>query len=96
MNYKDLIAELLSDPQKLKQKKPFTRGADPSFAPIHPKDIHLNETIEAYLPAYKKHIVTQEEFMNELDPNCHSVLFDDNIPSICLKTLTSITTRRST
>lgn len=86
MNYKDLIAELLSDPQKLKQKKPFTRGADPSFAPIHPKDIHLNETIEAYLPAYKKHIVTQEEFMNELDPNCHSVLFDDNIPSICLKT----------
>ena len=86
MNYKDLIAELLSDPIKLKQKKPFTRGADRSYEPTHHKDVHLNETIEAYLPAYRKNIVTQEEFMNELDPNCHEVLFDDNIPSICLKT----------
>lgn len=86
MDYKKLIAELLSDPVKLKQKKPFTRGADTSYEPIHPSDVHLNETIEAYLPAYRKRIVTQEEFMNELDPNCHAVLFDDNIPSICLKT----------
>ena len=85
-NYKDLIKELLSDPQKLKQKRPFTRGADMGYQPTHPKDIHLNETIEAYLPAYRKIIVTQEEFMRELDPNSHSVLFDDNIPSICLKT----------
>lgn len=85
-NYKDLIKELLSDPVKLKQKRPFTRGADTNYEPTHPRDIHLNETIEAYLPAYRKHIVTQEEFMNELDPNCHAVLFDDNIPSICLKT----------
>lgn len=86
MDYRKLIAELLSDPVKLKQKKPFTRGADTNYEPIHPSDVHLNETIEAYLPAYRKRIVTQEEFMNELDPNCHAVLFDDNIPSICLKT----------
>ena len=85
-NYKDLIKELLSDPQKLKQKKPFTRGADMGYQPTHPKDIHLNETIEAYLPAYKKIIVTQEQFMRELDVDSHDVLFDDNIPSICLKT----------
>lgn len=86
MNYKDLIAELLSDPVKLKQKKPFTRGADATYEPTHPKDVHLNETIEAYLPAYRKHTVTQEQFMRELDENSHDVLFDDNIPSICLKT----------
>ena len=86
MNYKDLIKELLSDPVKLKQKKPFTRGADTAYEPTHPKDVHLNETIEAYLPAYRKCIVTQEQFMRELDENSHDVLFDDNIPSICLKT----------
>ena len=86
MNYKDLIKELLSDPVKLKQKKPFTRGADTSYEPTHTKDVYLNETIEAYLPAYRKHTVTQEQFMRELDENSHDVLFDDNIPSICLKT----------
>ena len=86
MNDKDLIAELLSDPVKLTQKKPFTRGADATYEPTHPKDVHLNETIEAYLPAYRKHTVTQEQFMRELDENSHDVLFDDNIPSICLKT----------
>lgn len=85
-DYKDLIKELLSDPQKLKQKRPFTRGADMGYQPTHPEDIHLNETIEAYLPAYKKIIVTQEQFMRELDVDSHDVLFDDNIPSICLKT----------
>lgn len=86
MNYKDLIKELLSDPQKLKQKKPFTRGSDTGYEPTHPKDIHLNETIEAYLPSYKRIVVTQEQFMKELDVDSHDVLFDDNIPSICLKT----------
>ena len=86
MNYKDLIKELLSDPHKLKQKKPFTRGADVSVEPSTPRDVDLNDTIEAYLPRYRKEIVTQEEFMKELDPATHSVLFDDNIPSICLKT----------
>ena len=86
MNYKDLIKELLSDPHKLKQKKPFTRGADVSVEPIVPRDVELNDTIEAYLPRYRKEIVTQEEFMRELDPATHYVLFDDNIPSICLKT----------
>ena len=85
-NYKDLIKELLSDPVKLKQKRPFTRGSDMGYEPTHPKDIRLSETIEAYLPAYRKHVVTQEQFMRELDEHSHDVLFDDNIPSICLKT----------
>ena len=86
MNYKDLIKELLSDPVKLKQKKPFTRGVDMNHEPIHPQDIHVNDTIEAYLPEYRRQVVTQEQFIRELDPNAHDVLFDDNIPSICLKT----------
>ena len=86
MSYKDLIKELLSDPVKLKQKKPFTRGVDMNHEPIHPQDIHVNDTIEAYLPEYRRQVVTQEQFMRELDPNSHEVLFDDNIPSICLKT----------
>lgn len=86
MDYKDLIRDLLSDPKKLKQKKPFTRGSDSSVLPNCPSNVELNETIEAYIPTYKREVVTQEQFMRELDVNCHDVLFDDNIPSICLKT----------
>ncbi len=86
MNYKDLIRNLLSDPKKLKQKKPFTRGADSNVLPNCPSSADLGETIEAYIPTYRREIVTQEQFMRELDPATHDVLFDDNIPSICLKT----------
>ena len=86
MYYKDLIKDLLSDPVKLKQKRPFTRGADMGVEPRVPNNVELNDTIEAYLPRYKRDIITQETFMRELDPACHDVLFDDNIPSICLKT----------
>lgn len=85
MNYKDLIKELLSDPHKLLQKRPFTRGNDRGIHAELPDTIDLNDTLEAVLPRYRKEIVTQEQFMEELDPNSHSVLFDDNIPSICIK-----------
>lgn len=86
MNYKELINELLSDPHKLMQKKPFTRGSDISFKSSLPDFVGLNETIEAALPSFRKETVTQEQFMQELDSASHAVLFDDNIPSICIKT----------
>ena len=84
--YKEIIKELLADPHKLKQKKPFTRGEDPSgqFTPMA-YSVNLNDTMEAHIPSYRRVIITQEQFMRELDPECHDVLFDDNIPSICVK-----------
>lgn len=86
MSYQNLIKELLSDPNKLLQKKPFTRGNDRSVGSFYPDTIDLNHTLKAVLPNFRKEIVTQEQFMEELDVNSHSVLFDDNIPSICIKT----------
>lgn len=86
MTYKELIKELLSDPEKLKLKKPFTRGADPTIQSHSADWIDLNDMVTASLPNYRYEVVTQEQFMKELDPATHSVLFDDNIPSICIKT----------
>lgn len=87
MGYKEQIKELLSNPQKLKQKKPFTRGENRKSMEFgfSVDSVGLNETLEAYIPSFEKEIVTQEQFLRELDPNCHDVLFDDNIPSICIK-----------
>jgi hypothetical protein len=85
-NYKKLINDLLKDPEKLKLKKPFVRGTQRETTPIDDKLVLGNEFISALLPSQKFHCVSQETFQNELDPNAHDVLFDDNIPSICLKT----------
>lgn len=83
--YELLIQELLSDPEKLKLKKPFTRGADRSYMPPHKEYAEVGEKIHATLPTYREYVVPQEQFLRELDPNCHDVLFDENIPSICVK-----------
>lgn len=84
LDYKEQIKSLLADPDKLKQKKPFTRGAE-NKRTHYPNAVSIGESIAMPLPSYLKRIVPQEQFLRELDPNCHDVLFDENIPSICVK-----------
>lgn len=86
-NYREQIKELLSDPEKLKTKKPFTRGVDFSHCGCnsHQTTSEIGHTVTASLPVYRRKIVTQEQFLTELDPMAHNVLFDENIPSICVK-----------
>ena len=85
MSYQDLINDLLSDPDKLRQKRPFTRGASRDGRSRKQPVIQVGQTVIADLPDYRSRVVSQETFMRELDPNCHDVLFDENIPSICVK-----------
>ena len=85
MNYKEQIAELLKDPQRLKKKKPFTRGVERSRFYTGETQVDLGSTIDATLPNTRFEVVPQEQFLRELDPCAHDVLFDENIPSICVK-----------
>lgn len=86
MNYKEQIEELLADPQKLLQKKPFYRGTTTKMIPrVFSTDVELNGTIEATLPYLMKKPVAQDRFIQELDPMSHDVLFDENIPHITMK-----------
>ena len=85
MYYKDLIKELLLSPKKLKTKKPFVRGMEFGYEPEYPENIDIGNKIQAQPPTVRYKIVTQERYMRELDPYCHDVLFDENIPSICVK-----------
>lgn len=84
LEYEILIKELLSNPEKLKLKKPFTRGLTPLNGLLN-MEVSANENLYARLPSYRRQVVTQEQFLMELDPNSHTCLFDDNIPSICVK-----------
>jgi hypothetical protein len=80
-----MIEALLADPVKLKTKKPFTRGADRRDIPTKQRMVNVGEALEARAPRYHRYEVPQEQFLRELDEACHDVLFDENIPSLCVK-----------
>lgn len=78
-----LIRKLLKSPDKLREKRPFTRGAERTK--VDESAVAVGGKVQATLPTHKRYTVSQERFLRELDPNCHNVLFDENIPSICVK-----------
>lgn len=84
--YQRLLKELLSNPDKLRSKKPFVRGVDRIDSPPLQPSIEVGKTVVASLPMTSYITVSQDQFLRELDPNSHDVLFDENIPSICVKT----------
>lgn len=88
MKHEEQKAKLLKNPELLIQKKPFTRGSEigNDFCGYNSSTINLGGMITASIPSIKRYIVTQEQFLRELDVRCHDVLFNDNLPSICVKT----------
>lgn len=86
-NRQNIIDDFLAHPQKMLYKRPFTRGCiSPSVNDTSDgKECDINNIREARLPRIKKCIVSQERFVKEIDPNCHDVIFDKNLPSICVK-----------
>ena len=79
------IQYLLANPDELRRKKPFTRGSG-SYTPKHDGNTARNgETMIATLPDFEREIISQARFLAELDPACHDILFDENIPSITAK-----------
>lgn len=83
------IASLLADPDKLLQTTPYYRRIDSSRASY---DI-FGRTVEsvgtktrATLPSIKRVEVPIPVLLRELDPWSHSVLWDENIPSLTIKT----------
>lgn len=87
LNRREAINALLSNPDKLLQKKPFTRGSS-TFGVNdynYGSDVSLTDTRTAVLPDVQKQIITQDKFLKELDPQCHEIMFDTNLPSICVK-----------
>lgn len=89
MTRQEITEYLLSDPERLLMKKPFTRGGDFSSTlktGIFPsRKVDINEMSRVRLPRMKFNVIPQEQYLMELDPECHKVLFDNNIPSITMK-----------
>lgn len=78
---------LLRNVDALLQKKPFFRGSDTSSTNdgSDGQSATITETRSVRLPKISKTVVSQEKFLKELDPMSHEVLFDNNLPSICVR-----------
>lgn len=87
-DYREQIDKLINNPSELLNKQPFFRGYDQIsniFSAFIPKTVGINDTIKATLPMLKKRVITQDQFLMELEPSNHKVLYDQNIPSITMK-----------
>lgn len=82
MTREEYKIQLLSDPMSLIRKKPFYRGVKRGTNPQCDCKADVNEMFEAKLPGFKYNVVTQDQFLEELEPDSHKVLFDDNVPAI--------------
>lgn len=85
MDTEKLIDYLLADPERLLERKPFTRGADMKSMDSDFPGVYAGGRVRAMLPKVKRNVISQDQYIAELDPNMHTVLFDENIPSICVK-----------
>lgn len=82
---KERIKQLLSDPDnELLCDLPFTRGGDLDNDTSN-TTINVGQRVRVQLPNINRKVITQTEYMKELDPMFHKVLFDDNVPSITVK-----------
>lgn len=83
------IESLLSEPHNLLKKKPFSRevcrSEDHMSQFAASGEIPITGTVTATLPRVKRKIIPQTRFARELDVFSHDVLFDENIPAICVK-----------
>lgn len=82
--YKEMVNELLASPEKLRKKKPFVRGATMEAMPSVNK-VYMTSVSDAKIPSIYYKTIPQEQYIRELDPQSHSVLFDENVPSLCVK-----------
>lgn len=81
------VEYLLNHPDELLKKKPFFRGSS-SFSVddiIDGEDMLVTGKVRVQTPSINKNAISQSRFPKELDPNSHEVMFDENLPSICVK-----------
>lgn len=79
------VRKLLRSRERLLRRKPFTRGASFVKGSKMLKS-SFGGTVPAMLSSVRRNVVSQDVYESELNPYMHRVLFDKNIPSICVRT----------
>lgn len=86
MTRQEIIKSLLADPEgKLLKKRPFYRELTIQ-SPSLRGTVGVGGKATVSLPRIRYTVVDQSQYLRELNVNCHKVLTDENIPSVCVKT----------
>lgn len=85
MTPQEKLQYLLDNPEEMIKKKPFTRGSDRYTQDQENGHARVGETVDVTVPEFERNIISPDRYLAELDPACHDVLFDNNIPSITAK-----------
>lgn len=85
MKRQEIVHGLLANPDKLLMKKPFYREVEVR-TPSLTGTVDVGGKVSVKLPSIRFVAVDQSQFLQELNVNCHKVLTDSNIPSVCVKT----------
>lgn len=79
------VEELISNPSVILEKKPFHRGCKAEDIRDEYTSAYVGSTTKAALPNRRSIPVSQDRFLQELDPMSHVVHFDETIPDIAVK-----------
>ena len=74
--------DFLLAPTKLLYKKPFTRGANDEYIRIYNQDVMDDTSLIAEIPSYTGRTISQAQYLLELDPNAHAIMFNDDLPRL--------------
>jgi len=74
--------EFLLDPTKLLYKKPFTRGANEDYIKIFRQDVMDDTSLVAEIPSYTGKTISQSQYLLELDPSSHAIIYNDDLPKL--------------
>lgn len=75
----------LEEPERLLQKKAFTRGGEFSSDTTSMGDIGLNEKTKATLSNLQLKEVSQDLYLREYDPSLHKIIYNKSIPKIAMR-----------
>ena len=74
--------DYFKDPAKLLLKKPFTRGANEEYIRIYRQDVFDSDSLVAEVPAFTGKTISQAQYLMEIDPNSHAIMYNDDLPRL--------------
>lgn len=81
----EIINHLLSNPTLLLEKEPFYRDVVVE-APSMSGGSYFGEKATVQLPRIRRKVIDQSQYLKEFNVMSHTILTDENIPSVCVKT----------
>lgn len=76
------MEKYIKNPTLLLKKKPFTRGVSDDYIQIFLSEEMDDGSLLASVPSYKGKPISQAQYLRELDPNAHTIMYNEDLPKL--------------